>query len=63
MLILHIYGLPPELMAGILGHGISLINEYLGLIAEDLKDVEQLRDYLRRRGVAIPLALTSGSSG
>ena len=62
VLILHIYGLPPELMAGVLGHGVSLVNEYLGLIAEHLKDIEQMREYLRRRGVGIPRALASGSN-
>ena len=60
VLILHLYGLPPELMAGVLGHGISLVQEYLGLIAENLKDLDQMREYLRRRGVPVPSALASG---
>ena len=49
-------------MAGVLAQGVSLVNEYLGLIAEHLKDIEQMREYLRRRGVGIPRALASGSN-
>ncbi len=60
VLILHLYGLPPELMAGVLGHGISLVQEYLGLIADNLKGVDQMREHLRQRGVSVPSALASG---
>jgi hypothetical protein len=54
VLILCLYAIPPPLMARILGRGEYLVNEYLELIAECLKDPEVMRDYLRERGVKIP---------
>jgi hypothetical protein len=53
VLILHLYGLPPPLMARILGRGESLVNEYLELIDEHLKAPEFMREYLRTRGLKI----------
>jgi hypothetical protein len=53
VLILHLYGLPPSLTARVLGRGESLVNEYLELINQYLKDSEEMRDYLRKRGVKI----------
>lgn len=53
-LILHLYGLPPRLMASVLGHGESLIQEYLELIHEYLKEPNTMREHLRQRGVNVP---------
>jgi len=53
VLILHLYGLPPELMSRVLKRGQYLIDEYLELIREHLKDVQEMRHYLRQRGVKI----------
>jgi hypothetical protein len=55
VLILHLYGLTPPLMASVLHCGESLVHEYLELIADYLKDREQMRAYLRGHGVAVPL--------
>jgi hypothetical protein len=54
VLILHLYSIPPLLMARILGRGEYLVNEYVELIHEHLKDPEVMRHYLRERGVKIP---------
>ena len=54
MLILYLYGLPPALMARVLGRGRSLVEEYLELIGEYLQAPEEMRGYLRGRGVQIP---------
>lgn len=54
VLILYLYGLSPKLMASVLGRGESLIDEYLDLIATLLKDVNTMRDHLRKRGVKLP---------
>ena len=54
MLILHLYGLSLKLMAGVLSRGESLIREYLNLIATYLKDVDTIREHLRKRGVELP---------
>jgi hypothetical protein len=54
VLILYLYGLSPKLMASVLGRGESLIDEYLDLIATLLKDVNTIRDHLRKRGVKLP---------
>ncbi|MEW6243958.1 MAG: DUF1670 domain-containing protein [Bacillota bacterium] len=54
VLILHLYGLNPKLMATVLGRGESVIYEYLDLIGTYLKDINIIRDYLRKRGVQIP---------
>jgi hypothetical protein len=54
VLILHLYGLPLKLMAQVLNRGESLIEEYLQLIKENLKEVGELRKYLRSRKVKLP---------
>jgi len=54
VLILHIYGLPLKLMAQVLNRGESLIEEYLQLINDNLKEVGELRKYLRSRKVKLP---------
>ena len=54
VLILHLYGLPLKLMAQVLNRGESLIEEYLQLIEENLKEVGELRKYLRSRKVKLP---------
>lgn len=54
VLILRLYGLPPSLMARALGRGESLVHEYLELIEEHLKEVEEMRAYLGKRGVQLP---------
>jgi len=55
VLILHLFGLSPKLMAGVFGRGESLIHEYLDLIATYLKDVDTIREHLRKRGVELPV--------
>lgn len=54
VLILHLYGLPPKLMAAVLGRGQALVDEYLDLIGKYLKDLSAIREHLRRRGLHIP---------
>jgi hypothetical protein len=54
VLILHLYGLPLKLMAQVLNRGESLIEEYLQLINDNLKEVGELRKYLRSRKVKLP---------
>ena len=54
VLILHIYGMDPVLMAAVLGRGEHLINEYLDLITRYLKDTDTMREYLRKQGVQLP---------
>ena len=54
VLILHLYELPPPLMARVLGRGESLVEEYLEIIARYLQEPESMRSYLRSKG--IPLA-------
>ncbi len=54
VLILHLYGLPPPLMARVLGRGLSLVEEYLALIHDYLKEPETIRAYLRSKGVPLP---------
>ena len=54
VLILHLYGLEPALMARVLGRGLSLVDEYLVLIDEYLKDADEMRAYLSDRGVNVP---------
>lgn len=60
VLILHLYGLPPRLMATILGRGETLIHEYLELIAQHLKDTDTMREHLQQRGVKIPVFMSHG---
>jgi hypothetical protein len=59
VLILYLYGLPPRLIASVLGRGESLIAEYLELIAAYLNDPETMRDHLRQRGVKIPAQISN----
>ena len=54
VLILHLYGLPSKLMAHVLNRGESLIEEYLHLINDNLKEVGELRKYLHLRKVKLP---------
>lgn len=54
VLILHLYGLPLKLISRVLNRGESLIEEYLQLITENLKEVKGLRKYLQSRGVKLP---------
>lgn len=54
VLILHIYGLPPALMAAVMGRGEALIAEYLHLIEQHLKGREEIRSYLRGKGLNVP---------
>lgn len=54
VLILHLYDLPLKLIARVLNRGESLIEEYLQLIKENLKEVKELRKYLQSRGVKLP---------
>lgn len=55
--ILHLYGLPKELIARVLTRGVSLIEEYLQLIRDNLKEVKEIREYLHCRGVKLPEGL------
>lgn len=57
VLILHLYGLPKELIAHVLSRGVSLIKEYLQLIRDNLKEVKEIREYLHCRGVKLPVGL------
>lgn len=54
VLILRLYGLPKKLIARVLNRGVSLIEEYLELIQDNLKEAEEIRSYLKNRGVKIP---------
>ncbi len=54
VLILYLYGLPPTVMARVLGKGQYLVDEYMHLIHRYLKAPEEMRNYLRERGVKIP---------
>jgi ASC-1-like (ASCH) protein len=53
VLILYLFDLPVELMARVMGRGISLVEEYIHLIKENLKEVELMRDYLQSRGIKL----------
>ncbi|MFN3286593.1 MAG: DUF1670 domain-containing protein [bacterium] len=59
VLILHLYGLSPSLMASVLDRSESLVHEYLDLIAKYLKDVGTIREHLRRRGINVPLQISN----
>lgn len=59
VLILHLYGLTPSLMASVLGRSESLVQEYLELIAAYLKDVDTMRHHLRKRGINVPLQISN----
>jgi len=54
VLILHLYRIPPQLAATILGHGPSLIDEYHHIMRSYLKDPETMREHLTARGVKLP---------
>ena len=60
VLILHLYGLPPPLMARVLGKGESLVEEYLYLIEENLKEPTTMRTYLQKKGVKLPAIVSDG---
>jgi hypothetical protein len=53
VLILYLFDLPIDLMARVMGRGISLVEEYIHLIKENLRDVELMRDYLLSRGIKL----------
>lgn len=53
VLILYLFGLPVEIMARVMGRGMSLVEEYIHLIKENLKEVELMRDYLQSRGIKL----------
>ncbi|ADI01924.1 DUF1670 domain-containing protein [Syntrophothermus lipocalidus] len=53
VLILYLFGVPPELMARLLKRGISLINEHLKLVRERYRDHEEIKEYLASKGVKI----------
>lgn len=59
VLILHLYRLPPHLIASVLGRGESLIGEYLELIATYLKEPDTMRAHLRQRGIKIPTQISN----
>ena len=59
VLILHLYGLAPALMASVLGRSESLVQEYLDLIATYLKDANTMREHLRRKGVTVPIQISN----
>jgi hypothetical protein len=54
VLILHLYNLPLKLIARVLNRGESLIEEYLDLVKENLKEVGEIRIYLQSRGIKLP---------
>jgi hypothetical protein len=47
ILILHLYGLPLELMARVTRRGPTLVAEYLNIIAEHFPDKEAVKSHLR----------------
>ena len=53
VLILYLFGVPPELMARLLKRGISLINEHLKLVREHYRDHQEIKEYLASKGVKI----------
>jgi len=61
VLICHLYGMPPPVIASVIHKGTSLVAEYLELIDKYLKDADIMRAHLRERGVKVPLALPRGS--
>lgn len=54
VLILHLYGVPPQLMSRVTGRGPNLIRQHLALVEEHFPDPEAVKDHLRVQGVAIP---------
>ncbi len=53
VLILYLYGLSP-IITSVIDRSESLIDEYLDLIAIYFKDVNTMRDHLRKKGVKLP---------
>jgi hypothetical protein len=53
VLVLHLFGVAPELMARLLKRGISLINEHLKLVREHYRDQQEIKEYLVAQGVKI----------
>jgi len=53
ILILHLFGMPPPLMARILKRGMALVREYLQLIKEIYPEEEKLKEHLRAEGVKL----------
>ena len=53
VLVLHLFGVAPELMARLLKRGISLINEHLKLVREHYRDHQEIKEYLVSQGVKI----------
>jgi hypothetical protein len=51
VLILHLFDMPDKLMARVLNRGYSLICEYLDLISEHMKTVENMKKYLEVKGI------------
>ena len=60
VLICHLYGMPPPVIASEIHKGTSLVAEYLELIDKYLKDVDTMRAHLER-GVKVPVALSRES--
>ncbi len=54
VLILYLFGLPPHLMARTLNRSPGLINEHLKLAEETFGDGEEVREFLREKGVKVP---------
>jgi len=53
VLILHLFGVSPELMSRLLKRGISLIKEHLKLVCEHYRDHQKIKEYLIAQGVKI----------
>ncbi|MCK9526610.1 MAG: DUF1670 domain-containing protein [Limnochordia bacterium] len=51
VLILHLYGIPKQLMAKLLNRGSTLVQEHLNLIAEFYENSAEIREYLQLKGV------------
>lgn len=62
VLILYLFDLPVDLMARVMGRGISLVEEYIHLIKENLKEVELMRDYLQSRGIKLSKQFVNSGS-
>lgn len=51
VLILYLFGVPPDLMVRLLKRGISLIKEHLKLVRENYRDHQEIKEYLIAQGV------------
>ncbi len=58
VLILYLFGLPPHLMARVLGRSQGLIREHLNLVEDTFGDGETVRQYLKGKGVKVPTIVT-----